>query len=229
MAGVVLVTSGPLAQDGDDGLPAQVATSTESATGEATATAMPAEETATPAATLTVQLDADGWPVVECAADLEPARSPTRKITVCAPVVDFTFTPYERKDPGYRHHNLLWTHEDTFDYFVGLLIVPRDDSGGSREAYQAACKTDEPSGSATLTSTTLLGFPAEQCIWRSGDESKPVIGNQVWGVEQFAELPDYWIIANATGPQLGDDADAALELALDMFASARAAGLERQP
>ena len=234
VAGAVLVTSGPLANDGDNGSAAQAATVTTESTTTITSPDSPETPTApseTPVATptATVEVDADGWPAVKCEGGLEPVQSPTRRITVCAPVEAFVLTPWEREDTGYMLHQLLWTHSESFDYFISLQVVAKDGSVGTRGTSQADCKTDEPSGSATFTSTTLLGHEAEQCVWRSRDQSKPVIGNQVWGVEQFAELPDYWIIANATGPQVGGEADAALELALRMFASARAAGLERQP
>jgi hypothetical protein len=223
----VLVTSGPLA--GDDDTPLVVETVTQAATNVPTTVPTPEPTGTATAAPTPGQVDAEGWPVIECPAETEPVRSPSRKITLCAPVGDFKFTPYERDEEWERLHALAWYHNTLQGYFLSVQVISREGSPYSRDSYQADCKTDEPTGTAESSLATLLGYGAEQCIWRSTIPGKIVIGNQEWGIEQFVELPDYWIIANATGPQTGAEADAALELALKVFASATAASLERQP
>lgn len=238
----LLLAAGPWASDDE---PGSAATATTTSTAGATATVPSPTVTATatgvpsasPSAVSTATEGtgkADEWPEVTCGEGTHAIRAKTRRISICAPDGDFVFTDDEwdgtgGRPPGEFKHILSWYHRTEYGYFMGLQVITREGSSVTVDSLRAPCATGEPSGTAQESTTTLLGHEAVRCVWMSGDAGRPVIGNNLWGIEVFVELPDYWLIANAAGPQFGAERDAAFGIASAMIESATANGLERIP
>jgi hypothetical protein len=103
--------------------------------------------------------------------------------------------------------------------YISVEIVDKS-SQGDRSSWEGHCDS--------RTSVVLLGQPADECVaFRdrpNGSGLNPASG---WGIQQFAETERYWIVADATGPELGAGADAAVARARAVFRSVAANGLER--
>lgn len=228
-AGLVLTTSGPIA---DSGVQAATASATAAATATlatppaATQTATPPTQVtpSTPTATATVPVDDQGWPIVSCPAGLVAQKSPTRKLTGCGPR-DFRFTndeqnPADGRSPDAVELQVEWLNLSQPWEYMSLQIVDRVGSRFTRLNWQEPC--------VRRTTTTLLGFPAEQCLITRDDlNGTALYPLDDWGVEVFAETTDYWIVADAAGPQTGPARQAAIQRAQDVFASVVANGLVR--
>ena len=88
----ILVTSGPLAGDGDNqpavqaaATPTPPATATPTVSPSPLAEVTPTKQPATPTAPAQVQLDADGWPVIECPGGSAAHKYVHQRITICVP------------------------------------------------------------------------------------------------------------------------------------------------
>lgn len=212
-AGLVLTTSGPFAGTSTNAAASPTATPTPTP-------ATPTATRATPSPTAPIKLDADGWPVVTCPAGLQPNNSATRKITGCGPA-DFRFLNDEQDGTNGRppEVNLLlleWRNLSARWEYMSIQIVSKASHGNWR-------------GTCNKTSqVTLLGFPADQClILREDLNGSALDQSDTWGIQQFAETPAYWIVADAAGPQSGSDRQPAIQRALEVFASVAANGLVR--
>lgn len=255
LAFMVVTTSGPFASDNDTQTNAVVASPTPTqAPGGTSATPTPSAATptptptpspvtrsptptpgpATPSPTAAVRLDPDGWPIVTCPTGTGVVRARTRKLTVCGPVGNFLFRDNESDGvtggpTDQVKHTLAWYNGDFPDHFLAVQIISRSDSPYTRQDFQTPCQTAESTGSAVSSAATFLGHAADKCVILSTDAGKPVVGNNLWGIEVFVETRDYWLIGDAAGRQFGAERDAAIEVANALFTFATANGLDRVP
>lgn len=229
MAVMAVVVALSLSCGRDDPIAPRTSTTTPTATQPvANPTAPP--PLATPTATepptsptAEMALDGDGWPLLQCPSGSAAVKAPARRVTACSPAgIHYMLTNHEYDGVGPDlNGERLWVL--TFNeldaggrptgHFVGLQVINRATSRATRENYQQ-------SPCPLLTKATLLGYPAERCTVLSE------IGYNQWGLELFVETPEFWVIANAAGRQTGEAQAEALQRALDVFASARANGLE---
>ncbi len=166
------------------------------------------------------EVDATGWPIVDCPDGFPVMRVETRRISGCAPP-GLTLREqheYGEEGPGGMIRlALLWDDPENPGSFVALQVI--DKATANRENLQSRC--EHP------TQAVLLGHSAEQCVWSPTSPNGEINGlwGIVWGVERFAESPDYWLIANSSGPQIEDEQVAAIERAVAVFDSFLANGL----
>ncbi|MGI8925331.1 MAG: hypothetical protein ACR2HN_01630 [Tepidiformaceae bacterium] len=170
-------------------------------------------------------LGVDGWPIITCPSGFEVYKAATRKLSLCAPAgwrggIAQEFSGGKDEPEGYIQFLIVWTHPDNPYHFVGLQIVSRE-SRGTRDTWQLKC--------ATPVADQLLRIPGERCF---GDTTTPngvpLSGGVTWGLEIFAETPEYWVILDAAGTQQTSEAIAAArEDARLVGARAAANGLAR--
>jgi hypothetical protein len=151
-------------------------------------------------------------------------KSSTRKISGCGPA-DFRFLNDESDGTNGRPDDTImlefgWQNLAARWEYMSLEVVNRAGSRFSAENWHDACTAPQP--------TTLVGFPASLClITRDNLNGVPLEQSDDWGIEIFVETSDYWIIADAAGPQTGPDRQPAIDRALSAFASIHANGLAR--
>ena len=203
-ATAILVTSGPLAGD-DDNQPALQAEATPTPPATATPTlsstplpeVTPTRQPATPTAPAQAQLDADGWPVIECPGGSAPHKYIHQRITICVPAGwigrEQLWDGKNGEPPEFYAVGANWRSPDDPALTFSLRVISKR-SQGNRSTLEPLCDQK--------TETTLLGYAALRCdaTWQdtNGTTFYPVYG---WYSYVFAETPDFWIASDATGTE----------------------------
>ncbi len=228
-AAVVIATSGPAAHKGGPDNQ-QVATATPTATPTTVATPTPAA-TATPNPaprtfpTLpAVAVGPDGWPLVNCGPGTGPFKAPTRKLSLCAPAGwrggnPQEFTGAKDEPEGWVGFVVQWTRPSDPRTNLGFQIVSSSSHGGI-DAWRATCRKP--------VSILFLGLQADACFGYASDPNGLSINfPELWRVQVFVEIGDWWLIVDAAGTDPGGPAAPERVRAIAFIDSARAASLER--
>ncbi|HET7738217.1 MAG TPA: hypothetical protein VFK32_06550, partial [Tepidiformaceae bacterium] len=217
---VVLVTSGPLAQTDEDDRTPSAEESTQAPTAQLSPTPTTEPEsgaTPSPTAEPTVagnEYGADGWPILDCPAGMTAARFESLRAAACSPVGWFVKESTNVDNPpGYTAYNLVMRPVAGKPGGVRIAFIAK--SSGPPEALSVECLRPE--------STTLFGVPAVLCIdYEFFEPNGMTMGEgQLWGLEVFTESGDYYLKAEAAGSEPRAEAEALVDQALAITATAR--------
>ena len=132
---------------------------------------------------------------------------------------------------GMEGYLIEWREPGAPGSVITLLIVPNPDGRPQPPGLRMPCRSDAPTAVAARSRPTLFGRAAEQCLVRASDPI-PAVGRSLWAMERFITLPEYWVVARATGPWDALDylqTNAEVSMAIVVFDSARATGLDFGP
>ncbi len=156
-----------------------------------------------------LEVDADGWPVVECPEGWEHRRASLSRTTLCIPPGWKLLSEFEQVlgDPPYS------------DAVSLILQSDRDGlppTGVQVTLYSRAVKPSDQGLNAHcrhLVRRPIAGLPGQFCLGfaeeQNGISVYPLYG---WEAHGFAPARDEWVVLNAAGPELGPDRDAILAL-----------------
>lgn len=167
------------------------------------------------------EVDAEGWPKVECEAGRVPYRMETRRVSLCVPEDWSLRSDQEYTRDDFWGARVEWGGRPSAGF--SLQVMERERSADAAGYFQG-CDIQQPG--------MVMGVPAVVC---SGTVDRPnglglgadnPLAPQ-WWVQVMALAPDYMFLVHGWDNDDATDAEARIIEAIEVAESARAADLGR--